>query len=151
MTWKQIIKMNEFSCSREKERMWPQWQIRIKIYLTNISSVSKLMQQHQWIGFRKSIDPTSIYVTTLNIFIVIPAYFGDGSRRLNLIGIDWTSLNSDYINTAARTRFVGRVIAEFLNSAIQQNLIRPKDLSLVGHSLSAHIAGFTGKWMRLAK
>lgn len=68
---------------------------------------------------------------------------------MNLIGIDWTNdMPIDYPRATYRVKDVGVAVGNLLSEAIKYNLMRPKDIYLVGHSLGAHIAGFIGKTMK---
>lgn len=83
----------------------------------------------------------------LVLFFISPAYF-DASRseRVNLIGIDWTNaMPVDYVRASYRVETIGRVVGEFIYLAIQNQLMRPEAIYLVGHSLGGHVAGFIGK------
>lgn len=50
-----------------------------------------------------------------------------------------------------RTHLVGRVVGEFLDFILGDDPRAWSDLTIVGHSLGAHIAGFAGKSTKKGK
>lgn len=73
----------------------------------------------------------------------------------NVIGVDWgIGAQNDYPGSVACTTLVSNWIGEFINY-----LIEPKNglnvsldnVTLVGHSLGAHIAGMVGEYFRLVE
>lgn len=50
-----------------------------------------------------------------------------------------------------RVRIVGSVVAEFMDFILGSDPLKWKQLTIVGHSLGAHIAGIAGKRVKLGK
>lgn len=50
-----------------------------------------------------------------------------------------------------RTKSIGPVVGMFLDFLIGNDTRAWDDLTIVGHSLGAHIAGFTGRTVKLGK
>lgn len=67
--------------------------------------------------------------------------------RINLFIVDWSSLASNryYYTSASSTKIIGRQLAEFIKFLKNHFLINMDHVHIIGHSLGAHIAGFTGK------
>ena len=67
-----------------------------------------------------------------------------------MICVDWSSGAAyDYIVAVANTRLVGAQIAVFIeniNKLYQQNI--NSRTHLIGYSLGAHVAGFTGSYIK---
>ena len=65
---------------------------------------------------------------------------------INVIIVDWTKGNFfPYSQATANTRVVGRDIAKVINSFIIKNILNANNCHIIGHSLGAHIAGYTGE------
>lgn len=54
----------------------------------------------------------------------------------------------NYQNSVAHTKIVGDAIASFIASAIENGLLKMEKIQIIGHSLGAHVAGFTGKYLQ---
>lgn len=50
-----------------------------------------------------------------------------------------------YTTSWASVRKIGERVAQMINWLIKKNRIDIKDLHIIGFSLGAHVAGFTGK------
>lgn len=73
------------------------------------------------------------------------AYLNVG--RYNVICVDWRQYSTDlsYAGAKLRAKHIAKDIAMVLNK-ITYNMTRGVDgLHLIGHSMGAHIVGFTGK------
>ncbi|XP_050442289.1 lipase member H-A-like isoform X2 [Adelges cooleyi] len=64
----------------------------------------------------------------------------------NVITADWGELanSQTYPMAAIFTKDVGAIIARLLHNIMQLEIIQPKDIHIIGHSLGAHIAGVIG-------
>ena len=64
----------------------------------------------------------------------------------NVFCVDWEkgAEQVDYDQAVANTRVVGALIAKFAEKLKHANA-KYSDMHLIGHSLGAHIAGYTGK------
>uniref|UniRef100_A0AAR5NZK7 Lipase domain-containing protein n=1 Tax=Dendroctonus ponderosae TaxID=77166 RepID=A0AAR5NZK7_DENPD len=73
------------------------------------------------------------------------AYHGIGIR--NTLAVDWAEPAStiNYVGSARATLNVGRLVAEWLVSYLENNATLIQNLHLVGHSLGAHISAFIGQ------
>ncbi|KAL1505846.1 hypothetical protein ABEB36_005309 [Hypothenemus hampei] len=62
----------------------------------------------------------------------------------NTLAVDWSPIaQENYIAAAADTKDVGRLFGNWLLNLTDTNNL--KNIHLVGHSLGAHVSGFTGK------
>lgn len=66
----------------------------------------------------------------------------------NVCGVDWHKLSQTPYKIAAElnTKIVGRYMTEFIQMLIE-NGVDANDISIAGHSLGAHIAGFAGQYL----
>lgn len=72
------------------------------------------------------------------------AYLSVGN--FNVIVVDWSlGANGDYVLTRTNVPSAGAVVAAFIDFLHQHGGLRLTDLTVVGHSLGAHIAGMAGK------
>ncbi|TMW42848.1 hypothetical protein DOY81_012071 [Sarcophaga bullata] len=70
----------------------------------------------------------------------------------NMIAIDWARARSiDYISSFAAVPGVGETIAEMVNLLNEECGLNLDDLEIIGHSLGAHVAGYTGKNIKSGK
>lgn len=64
----------------------------------------------------------------------------------NVITVDWgEGANSNYIYSAYRVKKVGKFIAKTIDDLVELKYINLKKLTIIGHSLGAHIAGNAGR------
>jgi pancreatic triacylglycerol lipase len=65
----------------------------------------------------------------------------------NTFSVDWSvgASTSSYITARSRVEDVGRVVAQFVDFLSRVGSMNFSTLSLIGHSLGAHIAGIAGK------
>jgi len=68
----------------------------------------------------------------------------------NVITVDWTkdATTLNYNTAAKKTSSVGKFLAKLIYRMLENDLLRPKDIHIVGHSLGAHIAGHTGHFLQ---
>lgn len=73
------------------------------------------------------------------------AYFKTGDY--NVICVDWKQYSTDltYAGAKLRAKPIGKDIAKVLNKITYNMTEGTRDLHLIGHSMGAHIVGFTGK------
>lgn len=71
------------------------------------------------------------------------------NNDVNVITVDWGSLakNSLYPWSALSTRYVGRQTAKFLDACTKSYGVQRDRMHLIGHSLGAHVVGYTGMFM----
>lgn len=74
-------------------------------------------------------------------------------QDVNLITVDWEQLaaNFYYFDSARRTDYVGKSIAEFIDFMVTEMDLSLDDVHIIGHSLGAHTAGFAGKYVTTGK
>jgi pimeloyl-ACP methyl ester carboxylesterase len=66
----------------------------------------------------------------------------------NACAVDWSMLaRVDYAQAASRTQKVGQHLAKFIE-LLRDNGISFNDVTIVGHSMGAHIAGFAGEALK---
>lgn len=72
---------------------------------------------------------------------------------VNVIVVDWSegSNNLLYNIPVRRTKDVGKVLAKFLDQLLAANTRMWNELTVIGHSLGAHVAGWTGKFVTAGK
>lgn len=66
-----------------------------------------------------------------------------------MLCVDWKQYSTDltYAVAKARAKHIGKDIAKVLNR-ITYNMTKGADnIHLIGHSMGAHIVGFTGKYL----
>ncbi|XP_011291126.3 phospholipase A1 VesT1.02 [Musca domestica] len=64
----------------------------------------------------------------------------------NIIAIDWARARSvDYATSVLAVPGVGKKIAALVDFLVKEYDMKLDDLEIIGHSLGAHVAGFTGK------
>jgi hypothetical protein len=76
------------------------------------------------------------------------AYIREGFKKdVNLILVDWSWLAAGpwYDVAAAGTRVVGTKIGHLLNFLVRNGYTTVDKIHMTGHSLGAHVAGYTGK------
>lgn len=80
-------------------------------------------------------------VTSLKFFVIffVTVGWGGGSKT---ICYDWAK---------NRVADVGKVVAEFLDFLIGEDQKMWKKITIVGHSLGAHVAGFVGRSVKLGR
>uniref|UniRef100_A0A1I8PRX1 Lipase domain-containing protein n=1 Tax=Stomoxys calcitrans TaxID=35570 RepID=A0A1I8PRX1_STOCA len=72
------------------------------------------------------------------------AYLAKG--EYNMITVDWGRARSiDYASSVMAVPGVGKKIASFIDFLVEHHGLKLEDLEIIGHSLGAHVAGFTGK------
>lgn len=77
------------------------------------------------------------------------AYLVNGRHRVNFIAVNWQK-GSDTVNYLAarrRVRDVARHVAEFIDFMTETAGLRMNFLTVIGHSLGAHVSGI-GEWNR---
>lgn len=71
------------------------------------------------------------------------AYFTKGKHKVNFIAVNWQKGSDVYNYMAARGRVkdVAEQLARFVDFMSKKAWLRIKSLTIVGHSLGAHVAG----------
>lgn len=76
--------------------------------------------------------------------LVKNAYLSAGD--FNVFVVDWGRLAfEEYVHARYQVQPIGKVLAEFILGMVTNNLLSLNMITIVGHSLGAHIAGVTGK------
>lgn len=66
----------------------------------------------------------------------------------NVIGIDWsTHSKKTYLHAARSSKKIGEITGDFIMNLVKNDTKLFKNIHLIGHSLGAHIFGFTGKYL----
>ncbi|KAK0181684.1 hypothetical protein PV327_003949 [Microctonus hyperodae] len=69
-------------------------------------------------------------------------------ENVNVIVVGWGTLAAEvYPNAANNTRKVGEYLGEFLSFLNRESNLEYKDVHICGHSLGAHVAGYTGAYL----
>ncbi|XP_005180155.2 phospholipase A1 [Musca domestica] len=72
------------------------------------------------------------------------AYLAKGDY--NMITVDWGRARSvDYASSVLAVPGVGQKVAALVDFLVKNHGLKLADLEIIGHSLGAHVAGFTGK------
>ncbi|XP_061386832.1 phospholipase A1-like [Musca vetustissima] len=72
------------------------------------------------------------------------AFFSVGDY--NMITVDWGRARSvDYASSVLAVPGVGAKVAKLIDVLVKNHGMKLDDLEIIGHSLGAHVAGFTGK------
>ncbi|KAF8786114.1 inactive pancreatic lipase-related protein 1-like [Argiope bruennichi] len=92
-------------------------------------------------GFKFKLDPQGSQFKTKDALLKQGAH--------NVFVVDWSDYNGmPYEQAVANTRVIGAVIAKMVNFLTKQAGMSPQNVHLIGHSLGAHIAGYTGERVR---
>ncbi|XP_055836689.1 lipoprotein lipase-like [Episyrphus balteatus] len=97
---------------------------------------------HGWGGGYKAVEP------------VRDALLLNGTnKQYNIISVDWTvySTSTMYISSQRSCPKAGKIIAEFIDWMHNEAKLSFDTLAIYGHSLGAHVAGFTGKTVKRGK
>lgn len=78
------------------------------------------------------------------------AYLVDGKHKVNFIALNWQKGSDTYNYFAARNRVkeVGQHLGSFIDFMVEKHKLKLNDVTLIGHSLGAHISGI-GKSPRM--
>jgi pancreatic triacylglycerol lipase len=68
--------------------------------------------------------------------------------EFNIIAVDWAAgaKTINYFWARKRVKDTGRTVANFIKFLVAHGGLSLDSLTLVGHSLGAHVAGFAGKF-----
>lgn len=71
------------------------------------------------------------------------AYFNQSSHKINFIAVNWRkgSNTYNYLHARNRVNLVALHVAKFIDFMSKQARFNTKTLTIIGHSLGAHIAG----------
>jgi len=71
----------------------------------------------------------------------------------NIISVNWGVIASkkNYIFPMMMTKKIGSRVAIVLDNIVKLEIVKPKDIHVIGHSLGAHIAGECGSSMKTGK
>lgn len=69
-------------------------------------------------------------------------------RDLNILTVNWEELaeNIFYLTVASQTKYVGQIVAEFINDLVDKG-VNVNKIHLIGHSLGAHVSGYAGRFL----
>lgn len=73
-------------------------------------------------------------------------YFHPCVTNISIVAVDWGEMAADnnYIRSVASTRNVGRNVAMVIDHMVTKRNVNLQDIHIIGHSLGAHTAGFSG-------
>lgn len=71
------------------------------------------------------------------------AYFEKGKHKVNFIAVNWQKGGDtiNYILARNRVKAVGKVVAELIDFLVEKSGMKLQDVTLIGHSLGAHVSG----------
>lgn len=127
-----------------------------KVYFYRVITFDFRILIHGWGSDIESfflVDGTAAYLESsdLNvIWFVVDCLLSNFPMIFVSKSVDW-SLGAQTINyVAAKNRVepVGRLLGDFIDFLHENNAMRFEDLIVVGYSLGAHLAGFSGKGAR---
>lgn len=92
-------------------------------------------------GWTQSFDPNAWMGEMKDVIL------REKPEKYNVIGVDWSNgaKKINYWQSVANTRIVGAATAFLLNQFAQIKGLRLSKVHIIGHSLGAQIAGFTGE------
>lgn len=66
------------------------------------------------------------------------------------LAVDWGEMAGDinYLRSAASTQNVGRNVAAVIDHMVTERNAQLEDIHVIGHSLGAHTAGFSGMYLK---
>lgn len=81
-----------------------------------------------------------------NLFLTFTSLFFCFQEECNIICVDWEAgaVIPNYVRAAANTRLVGAQLARLLRGLHENSGLSLHNMHLIGFSLGAHVAGFTG-------
>lgn len=87
----------------------------------------------------------SYYIIYLDLIVINLRHFSL-QEEVNIICVDWTNGAAlpNYVKASANTRLVGKQLSILLRGLVERNSLSLRNTHLIGFSLGAHIAGFTG-------
>ena len=66
-----------------------------------------------------------------------------------MITVDWgNGAGFPYSQAAANTRLVGAEVAQLIQTLLDHFDVSASDIHIIGHSLGAHVAGYTGSMIQ---
>uniref|UniRef100_A0A1L8EHW9 Putative phospholipase a1-like protein n=1 Tax=Haematobia irritans TaxID=7368 RepID=A0A1L8EHW9_HAEIR len=75
------------------------------------------------------------------------AFLSHGNH--NIITVDWNRGRSvDYASSVLAISGVGKKVANLIDFLITKHGLQLRDVEIIGHSLGAHVAGFSGKYVK---
>jgi hypothetical protein len=86
--------------------------------------------------------------------VIKDAYLNNNNHEVNVVIASWgwgAQAGICYNWAVDRVPVVGAIIAEFLDFLLGREVEPWSELTIVGHSLGAHVAGFVGKSVRNGK
>lgn len=71
------------------------------------------------------------------------AYFVKGKHKVNFLAVNWQKGSDvvNYLSARGRVKDVAQYVAKFVDFMAVTARLKMKDLTIIGHSLGAHIAG----------
>lgn len=74
----------------------------------------------------------------------------DETEDINIVCVDWGELAGDnnYLRSVAATQHVGKNVATVIEHMVVKHNANINDFHVIGHSLGAHTAGYTGMFIQ---
>ncbi|XP_055850581.1 phospholipase A1-like [Episyrphus balteatus] len=94
-----------------------------------------------------------VYDSDMNNLIREALLLNGEKREYNFISVDWSvySATINYIRSKNDCKTTGKIVAKFIDWMHENAKLSFDTLTLYGHSLGAHVAGFTGKNVKLGR
>lgn len=126
--------------------------VRFELFTTKNPTVPQILELNNYTTVKQSNfnwwRPTRILVHGwMSEGILTPrfteAYFSKGKHKVNFIAVNWQKGSDVYNYMTARGRVpdVATQLAKFVDFMSKKAWLRIKSLTIVGHSLGAHVAG----------
>lgn len=84
---------------------------------------------------------------------IFSAFLSKAKVDVNLIAVNWekSSQTLNYIAARNRVEAIGAHVAALIDFMVSTDLVSLNDITLIGFSLGAHIAGIAGKHVQTGK
>lgn len=102
----------------------------------NQSINQNMIKQHKNVHILRNSDESSI----LNF---VETYLIKAKHKVNFIGVNWQkgSTTINYFSARGRVKPVGEHLANFINFMVNKHQLNLNSITIIGHSLGAHVAG----------
>lgn len=148
------VKMNKIKSQMITPNFSVEEGVFFELFTQNNPTEADILQLNNYSSIQQSNfdakKPTRMFIHGWNSDGSLPplfsqAYFINGSHNVNFIAVNWQkgSTTVNYINARRRVAAVAEYVAKFVDFMVDMAMINIGDLTIIGHSLGAHIAGIS--------